>query len=177
MRSRLPPVALIFGTLLSVADGATLEEEFRNPPDTARPWVYWTQNGHYSIERAAADLEAMEKVGIGGVLRMDCSVGQVPGGSPFLGEKCRKQFVHSVRECERLGLEFTTITGPGWTGTGGPWIRAEQSMQHLVPATVTTKGPARFDQVLPLPQPRISGYHRNQTPQMRKEISEFYTAL
>lgn len=174
MRSRLLPTALIFGTLLSVAGGATLEDEFRNPPDTARLWVYWTQNGHYCLESVTADLEAMKKAGIGGVLRMDCSVGQVPGGSPFLGGKWRKQFVHSVHECERLGLEFTAITGPGWTGTGGPWIKAEQSMQHLVPASVTAKGPARFDQELPLPQPQVSKYHRNQTPQMQKEISEFY---
>lgn len=174
MRSRLLSVAVIIGGLLGVAGGATLEDEFRDPPDTARLWVYWTQNGHYPVESATADLEAMKKAGIGGVLRMDCSVGQVPGGSPFLGEKWRKQFVHSVRECERLGLEFTAITGPGWTGTGGPWITADQSMQHLVPASVTTKGPARFDRVLPLPEPRISGYHRSQTPQMRKEIAEFY---
>lgn len=174
MKIRLLIKTIIFGASLSTATAAELEEQFLNPPDTARLWVYWTQNGHYSMESATADLEAMKKAGIGGVLRMDCSVGQVPGGSPFLGEKWRKQFVHSVRECERLGLEFTTITGPGWTGTGGPWIKAEQSMQHLVPATITTKGPAKFNQVLPLPQPRISRYHRSQTPQMCKEISEFY---
>jgi len=174
MRSTLPAIALAVGTLLSAANGATLEEGFRSPPDSARPWVYWTQSGHYSLESASADLEAMKKAGIGGVLRMDCSVGQVPGGSPFLGEEWREQFVHSVHECERLGLEFATITGPGWSGTGGPWISAEQSMKHLVPATVTAKGPARFDQVLPLPQPRVSKYHRNQTPQIKKDISEYY---
>jgi len=166
--------AIIFGVLINGAIAAELEEHFRNPPDSSRLWVYWTQSGHNSLESATADLEAMKKAGIGGVLRMDCSVGQVPGGTPFLGEEWRKQFVHSVHECERLGLEFTTITGPGWTGTGGPWIKAERSMQHLVPATVTTKGPARFDQVLPLPQPRVSKYHRNQTPQMQKQIREFY---
>ncbi len=169
-------LAVILGTAVGAASAGKLEESFRNPPDTARPWVYWTcQDGHYSIEGATADLEAMKNAGIGGVLRMDCSVGGIPyGGTPYLSDKWRKQFVHAVRECERLGLEFTTITGPGWTGTGGPWIRAEQSMQHLVPASVTAKGPAQFNQVLPLPEPRISRYHRNQTPQMRKEISEFY---
>jgi len=152
------------------------QDSFSNPPHRAKPWVYWTcQDGHYSIEGTTADLEAMKKAGIGGVIRMDCTVPGIPyGGTPFLSEKWRQQFVHAVHECERLGLEFTTITGPGWTGTGGPWIKAKQSMQHLVPASVTTKGPARFDQVLPMPQPRISGYHRSQTPQMRKEISEFY---
>ncbi len=169
-------ITIVFGASVSIASAAELEESFRNPPDAARPWVYWTcQDGHYSIEGTTADLEAMKKAGIGGVLRMDCSVGGIGfGGTPYLSEKWRKQFVHTVHECERLGLEFTTITGPGWTGTGGPWIRAEQSMQHLVPATVSAKGPAQFNQILPLPKPRISRYHRNQTPQMRKEISEFY---
>jgi len=169
-------LALFLAIPLSVAHGAAFETEFRNPPDAARPWVYWTcQDGHYSIEGTTADLEAMKTAGIGGVLRMDCRVGGIPfGGTPYLSEAWRKQFVHAVRECERLGLEFTTITGPGWTGTGGPWITAAQSMKHLVPATVNTKGPATFNQVLPLPQPRVSRYHRSQTPQMRKEISAFY---
>ena len=47
-------------------------------------------------------------------------------------------------------------------------------MQHLVPASVVAKGPARFDEILPLPQPRISRYHRSQTPQMREAIAAFY---
>lgn len=154
---------------------SSLEQSFKTPPDTARLWLYWTnQDGHYSIEGTTADLESMKKVGIGGVLRMDCKVPIPYGGTPYLSEKWRKQFVHAIHECERLGLEFTTITGPGWTGTGGPWIKAEDSMQHLVPATVATKGPSTFDQVLPLPKPRISPYHRNKTAKMRKQISGFH---
>jgi hypothetical protein len=172
--SRFLPIALVFAGLLSVGNSATLEEKFRSPPNSARPWVYWAQSGQYSLKSATADLEAMKKSGIGGVLRMDCSVGQIPNASPFLGEQWRKQFVHSVHECERLGLEFAAITGPGRSGTGGPWIKAEQSIQHLVPATVNAKGPAKFSQVLPLPQPRISRYHRRQTPQIQEEISAFF---
>ncbi len=176
MRSRVLPVFLAFGALLSAVNGATLEEEFRKPPYSARPWVYWTcQDGHYSIEGTTADLEAMKRAGIGGVLRMDCNVGGIPfGGTPYLSEQWRRHFVHAVHECERLGLELATITGPGWTGTGGPWIRAERSMQHLVPVSVAAEGPAKFNQILPLPQPRVSGYHRNQTPQMQKDVREFY---
>lgn len=165
----------VLGGVAKSAAGAALETAFVSPPDTARPWVYWTcQDGHYSIEGTTADLEAMKKAGIGGVLRMDCNVNIPFGGTPYLGEAWRRQFVHAVHECERLGLAFTTITGPGWTGTGGPWIAAGQSMQHLVPATVTAKGPAPFDRVLPLPQPRISRYHRTQTPKMKKQINDFY---
>jgi len=175
MKHKLPAVFLLVAALAAFASGAGLEDGFRNPPDTARLWVYWTcQDGHYSIEGTTADLEAMKRAGIGGVLRMDCNVNIPFGGAPYLSGKWREQFVHAVHECERLGLEFTTITGPGWTGTGGPWIRAAQSMQHLVPASVTARGPAKFDRVLPVPQPRVSRYHRSQTPQMREEISGFY---
>ncbi len=174
--SRLLQCAPLAAALCASVAVADLAESFRSPPGEARLWVYWTcQDGHYSIDGTTADLEAMKAAGVGGVLRMDCSVGGIPfGGTPYLSEDWRRQFVHAVHECERLGLEFTTITGPGWTGTGGPWIKAEQSMQHLVPASVTTRGPATFEQVLPLPQPRISRYHRAQTPHMRKAISDFY---
>ncbi len=79
-------------------------------------------------------------------------------------------------ECERLGLEFTTITGPGWTGSGGPWIEVGQSMPHLVPVSVDTKGPAKFNQVLPKPQPQVSPYHEKQTPEMREGLAAFYEA-
>ncbi len=164
-------LSAVTATIATAAD----QNNFSHPPHQAKPWLYWTcQDGHYSIEGTTADLEAMQQGGIGGVIRMDCSVPGIPyGGTPFLSEQWRQQFVHAVHECERLGLEFTTITGPGWTGTGGPWIKAEQSMQHLVPASVTTEGPVRFDQVLPTPEPRISEYHVNQTPQMIEEIGQY----
>jgi len=48
---------------------------------------------------------------------------------------------HAMKECERLGLEFSMITGPGWTGTGGPWIKAEESMQHLLTSPGRTSHP------------------------------------
>jgi len=176
MRTSLYATAALLCVSVTIAAAGELEDGFTNPPNTARPWVYWTcQDGHYSNEGATRDLEALKKAGVGGILRMDCTVPRIPyGGTPFLSDKWRQHFVHTIHECERLGLEFCTITGPGWTGTGGPWIKAEQSMQHLVPATVTAKGPAKFNQVLPIPQPRISPYHRKQTSQMKKAIGTFY---
>ena len=41
-------------------------------------------------------------------------------------------FKHAVSEAERLGLQITLNAGPGWTGSGGPWVKPEQSMQHIV---------------------------------------------
>jgi len=168
-------IALALAVPLSVAVGETLEDQFRSPPDSARPWVYWiNMDGHLTREGITADFEAMKAAGIGGMIYMDVDVGVPRGKVPFMSKRWQENFTHAVLECERLGLEFTTITGPGWTGSGGPWITVEQSMQHLVPSSVNVKGPATFDAILPKPQPRVSRYHRKQTPQMRKALADFY---
>lgn len=168
-------IALFFVLSLSVATGATLEDDFLNPPDSARPWVYWiNMDGHLTKEGITADFESMKNAGIGGMIYMDVDVGVPRGKVPFMSQTWQDNFKHAVLESERLGLEFTTITGPGWTGTGGPWIAAEQSMQHLVPVSVIAMGPAKFNEVLPKPQLRVSRYHRNQTEQMRKGLADFY---
>jgi len=175
MRNELLPIALAVGALLGIANGATLDEEFQNPPDSARPWVYWiNMDGHLTKEGITADFESMKRAGLGGMIYMDVDVGVPRGDVPFMSDQWRENFKHAVLECERLGLEFTTITGPGWTGTGGPWIKPEQSMQHLVPASVNTEGPQKFDAILPLPQPRVSAFHTNQTPAMRAALDAFY---
>jgi len=168
-------VMIFAGCSYAQTQDSTLAAGFQSPPDSAKPWVYWiNMDGHFTKEGITADFESMKKVGIGGVIHMDVDVGVPRGNVPFMSEVWQANFKHAVLECERLGLEFTTITGPGWTGTGGPWIAADQSMQHLVSVSVVAKGPAKFNQVLPKPQPRVSRYHRNQTEQMRKGLADFY---
>ena len=66
---------------LTAAD--ELERGFTHPPDSARPWVYWFWlNGNITSNGITADLEAMKRVGIGGVLIMEVDQGAPgrPGG-------------------------------------------------------------------------------------------------
>ena len=52
----------------SPSENTLLDKYFLNPPDDARPWVYWYQiNGNLTKEGITADLETMQRVGIGGV--------------------------------------------------------------------------------------------------------------
>ncbi len=71
---------LLFATLLAISAGAAvfaaepsaLQKEFVAPPPSARPWVYWFWlNSNITKEGMTADLEAMKRVGIGGVLIME----------------------------------------------------------------------------------------------------------
>ena len=63
---------------------AELARSFAAPPRAARPWVYWFWlNGNITREGITADLEAMQRVGIGGVLIMEVDQGTPPGPARF----------------------------------------------------------------------------------------------
>lgn len=114
-------------------DWAELQRNFQTPPESARPGVYWYfMDGNVSKEGMTKDLEAMKQAGIGSVVFLEVNVGIPRGEVDFLSEEWKSCFRHAVKECERLGISMTLGIGPGWTGSGGPWVKAEQSMRHLV---------------------------------------------
>lgn len=128
---------------------------FRSPPAAARPWVYWFwMDGNVSREGITADLEAMRRAGLGGMVLMEVDVGVPRGPVKFMSPEWMTLFGHAAKEAERLGLEITLNAGPGWTGSGGPWVAAEQSMQHLVAAELSVTGPTNLAVILPRPVPR-----------------------
>ncbi len=70
-------------TLLAMAPAGDLAKEFASPPGAARPWVYWFWlGGNINREGITADLEAMKRAGIGGVLIMEVDQGRRRGLSP-----------------------------------------------------------------------------------------------
>src|SRR5512147_49778 len=76
-----------------------LEKGFLRPPDAARPWVYWFWlNGNITREGITADLEAMRRAGIGGVLIMEVDQGAPVGPVDFMGPRWRELFKHVVSE-------------------------------------------------------------------------------
>jgi len=165
VKHTLPILALIFGISLSAANAATLEEEFQNPPNSAQPGVYWYfMDGNLSRIGMTADLESMKEVGIGNLVFLEVDVGVPRGPVKFMSEEWQNLFAHAVHEAERLGIDITLGSGPGWTGSGGPWVKAEQSMQHLVFSEVETKGPKKFDAVLPVPGQRSTEWHNMRSP-------------
>lgn len=140
---------------LTASAATDLADDFRRPPPAAKPWVYWFfMDGNLSRAGITADLEAMQKAGIGGLILMEVDVGVPKGPVKFMGPEWRALFKHAVQEAERLGLEMTLNAGPGWTGSGGPWVKPEQSMQHLVASETNIVGGQRFEGLLPVPPPR-----------------------
>ncbi len=160
----------------STNDIQVLKEQFLNPPEDARPGVYWYfMDGNLSKEGMTADLESMKQAGIGNVLFLEVNVGVPRGKVDFLSEEWKTLFAHAVHECERLGIEMTLGVGPGWTGSGGPWVKPSQSMQHLVSSSIEINGAEKKPIKLPIPLPKRPFFGEGGfTPELKKEWTDFY---
>jgi hypothetical protein len=141
----------------------SLERGFTQPPDSARPWVYWFWlSGNITSNGITADLEAMKRVGIGGVLIMETDQGAPVGPADFMGTQWRGLFKHVAAEARRLGLEVNMNNDAGWNGSGGPWIKPEQSMQKVVWTETNLAGPKQFDGTLAQPE-KVAGFYKDIT--------------
>jgi hypothetical protein len=154
----------------------SLRVNFLTPPNEARPGVYWYfMDGNLSKEGITADLEEMKAAGIGNVLFLEVNVGVPRGKVDFLSEEWQSLFVHAVNEARRLGIELAMGSGPGWAGSGGPWVKPEQSMRNLVASDTLVKGLSKFDAVLALPPPYNPRYNYwGLTPELRKQWESYY---
>jgi hypothetical protein len=150
--------------------------DFLQPPETARPWVYWYfMDGHLTRGGMDADLAAMKRAGLGGGIFLEVGIGLEPGPIEFMSEPWQNLLGHAFEEADRLGLEIALAAGPGWCGAGGPWVKPDQSMQHLVCSKTVVKGPAVFHALLPQPPPRIPFFGVNTlSPELLKMWKEFY---
>ena len=143
--------AMVSATL--AAETRELARGFATPPASARPWVYWFPlDGNLSREGITADLEAMARVGIGGVLYMETDQGAPPGPARFGGPLWREMFKHICSEAHRLGLQVNMNNDAGWCGSGGPWITPELSMQRIAWTETNVVGALHFDAVLARPK-------------------------
>lgn len=133
---------------------------FVDPPAVSKPRVWWQwMNGNVTREGVRADLEWMQRVGIGGVHNIDASLRTPQLVTPpaiFLTDEWRQMFNYSVTLANELGLDFDIESTPGWSMTGGPWVEPRQAMKKLVWSETRLAGGVRFAGVLPAP-PKIAG--------------------
>ncbi len=142
-------VILFSGGGLPGQSADPLREAFVNPPEGTKPRCYWYwMKGNISKEGITRDLEAMKRVGIGAAY-----IGVIEGGGDIkaLSDPWWEMLRHAVREGTRTGVDIGIFNCPGWSMSGGPWVKAEQAMRHLVSTETRVKGPVAFDDKLAEP--------------------------
>ncbi len=149
-------LTLTFLMALPTAFAGELAKNFDKPPPARRPRCYWYWiDGNISKEGITKDLEAMKRVGIGGA-----NIGIIGGksGSPpkpepkALSEPWWGFIEHAIREGSRLGIDIGLFNSPGWSQSGGPWIKPEQAMRHLVTTETKVSGKQHFSAKLKAPE-------------------------
>ena len=140
--------------------GDALVRAFHTPPNAARPRVWWHwMNANVTQDGIDKDFAWMTRVGIGGVQNFDGSLNTpriVSTPLPFMSDGWKAAFRHAVSRADSLGLEFTIASSPGWSETGGPWVKPEQAMKKLVWSERVVDGGAPVRGPIPAP-PSVSG--------------------
>jgi hypothetical protein len=125
-----------------------LESGFQNPPNSARPRVWWHwMNGNVTIDGIEKDLAWMERVGIGGLQNFDANLGTpqvVKQRLVYMDPNWKAAFKRAVEVADGKGLEFAIAASPGWSETGGPWVKPEEGMKKLVWSETVVPGGKRF---------------------------------
>ena len=156
---------LFLGLVLSlfvpglIAQSISLEQNFQNPPASAKPRTMWFWiNGNVTKEGITADLEAMKKVGIQGALIFNVNLGNPKGFADYLSTVWLDLFHFAASEAKRLKLELSFHNGAGWSSTGGPSITPEYAMQELVFSKTSHTGNSTFNAKLPQPKTHLNYY-------------------
>jgi hypothetical protein len=141
-----------------------LERGFKNPPDSAKPRVWWHwMNGNITKEGIRLDLEWMKRVGIGGFQNFDASLFTpqvVEKRLVFMTPEWKDAFRYAATLADQLGLEMAIAGSPGWSETGGPWVQPAQAMKKLVWSETRVEGGRPFTGALPKP-PSTTGPFQN----------------
>src|SRR5438309_4778374 len=157
-------IGALHGFSLAQESTSALEDGFRNPPDSAKPRVWWHWlNGNVTKEGITADLEWMKRVNIAGMQMFDGNLNTpvfVDKRLVWMTPDWKDAFHHAGAEADRLGLEMAMAASGGWSETAGPWVKPEEAMKKVVWSETRLEGPRKFSGVL-APPPTNNGKFQN----------------
>ena len=173
MKTRLISCGIVLLCLASVSSGVCeagargemgrMKTEFAEPPSEARPRVWWHwEDGNITKDGIRKDLEWMHRIGIGGYHHFDAGISQSPivkNRMVYMHEDWKDAFRYAIELSDSLGMSVGIASSPGWSNTGGPWVKPDDAMKRLVWSTVDVKG-GLFKSKLPQPY-TLEGWYRD----------------
>ena len=149
---------LCAGLLLAGCDttrrtGERLEKAFVEIPDSVQTSVYWYWiSGHVSEQGVVDDLHAMKKAGINRAFIGNIGLNELPSGPVTFDSPEWWKITHTaLKTAAELGIEIGIFNGPGWSQSGGPWVKPSQAMRYLASSEVRVEGGRTVETALPLP--------------------------
>lgn len=125
----------------------TLEANFKAPQELVQTSIYWYwMAGNISEEGVVKDLYAMKQAGINRAF-IGC-IGDNSIQSPypkvtFGSEEWWKVLHTALKTATKLGIEIGIFNSPGWSQSGGPWVKPEEAMRYLASVSRQVSGGQR----------------------------------
>lgn len=143
--------------LMGCAAADKREAGFVMPPSSVQTGTYWYWiEGNISKEGVEKDLEAMKAAGINRAFV--ANIGGAGTGDPnsqykveFMSDEWWNITRAALKKATELGIDIGMFNSPGWSQSGGPWIKAGQTMRYLNSSRTVVKGPGRVTVKLPQP--------------------------
>ncbi|HNW56448.1 MAG TPA: glycosyl hydrolase [Bacteroidales bacterium] len=130
-----------------------IEAGFKNIPDSIRTGVYWYWiSDNISKEGVVKDLQAMKKVGINRAFIGNIGLeGSQYGKVKILSDEWWDILHTALKTATELNIEIGIFNSPGWSQSGGPWVKNKQSMRYLNSSETRVTGPIQYSSKLASP--------------------------
>lgn len=136
-------------------DKNALESGFANPAEKVQTSVYWYWiSGNISEEGVKKDLYSMKEAGINRAFIGNIGLEGIhtPYKTvPFYSEEWWKILHAALKTATELGIEIGIFNSPGWSQSGGPWVKPEQAMRYLASVKAEVSGGKQVEVVLAKP--------------------------
>jgi len=180
-------LALLLSAGFSQAQTEALKKGFENPPESAKPQVWWHwMNGNISKDGIKLDLEWMKKSGLGGFHNFDAALATpqvVDKRLAYMTPEWKDAFKYAIQTADTLGLKAAIAGSPGWSESGGPWVSGPEAMKKYVWSQFEIQGGKSFSGQLPHP-PANTGAFQNApihdalgSPDGMAKLPDFYADI
>lgn len=155
---------------------ADLYNGFKEPAKEYYPRVWWHwMHGNVTKEGIKKDLEWMDRVGIAGFHQFNCQLNPtdviVDKRLTLFSKEWNEAFSYALDIADSLGLEVSIASSPGWSVTGGPWVKPEDSQKKLTWVCKDIEGGQMVN--TPLPEPYTFAGPLQDKPQFPDDLYKY----
>lgn len=156
MKRLLAAAALTAAMAITGACTSTeeLARDFATPPETVQTGIYWYWiSGNISEEGVVRDLHAMKRAGINRAF-----IGNIGQDGLYternvlmMSDEWWKILHTALKTASELDIEIGIFNSPGWSQSGGPWVKPGEAMRYLASAQIEVEGPRHIEATIAAP--------------------------